>query len=584
MQGRPPTPEEELAAIRLADPSLTIELVAAEPEVVSPVAFAWDEHGRLYVAEMRDYPAAATGGRIKRLEDRDGDGRYEHAVVFADGLPYPNGVLPWNGGVLVTAAPDLLFLKDSDGDGKADVRKVILTGFGEGNQQLRVNSPTWGLDNWVYLANGRSGGVVRRPDDPAGKSCPIPRNDLRLRPATGEFEPVAGFSQFGLPRDDWGDRFPSWNTVPIRHVVLEDRPPTRSAIPGEARTVAEILDPADGGRIYSLSPTQRRFNAETVAFFNATCGPTIDRGGLLAGYRGHAFVCEPLSGVVHHRRLDPAGPTFVARRVEQGREFLASTHPWFRPVNLANGPDGALYLADFCRAWVEHPAFVPEAQRNSVDFREGHDRGRIWRIAPGANRGPGAACRPGSSDVPGLVAMLSHPNGWCRDTAQRLLFERQDPAAVAPLRALARTSPDPLARVHALWTLDGLNALDRETLRAGLRADDPHAREQAVRLAARDPSDHAPELSSLANDPDARVRLRVAVALGGLDTDAAREALAHLAARDGDSPWAASAILGGVLERTRRVSSRPSPARKPDWLDRVRTLHRLSAIPRGLRS
>lgn len=561
----PPTPEEERAAIRLADPSLTIDLVAAEPQVVSPVAFAWDEHGRLYVAEMRDYPASPTGGRVKRLEDRDGDGRYEHATVFAEGLPFPNGVLPWNGGVLVTAAPDLLFLKDNDGDGKADVRKVVLTGFGEGNQQLRVNSPTWGLDNWVYLANGRSGGAVRRPDDPTAKSVPIPRNDLRLRPATGEFEPVAGFSQFGLPRDDWGDRFPSWNTVPLRHVVLEDRPPSRAAIPGEARTVADILDPADGGRIYSLSPSQRRFNAETVAFFNATCGPTIYRGDLLRGDRGDAFVCEPLTSVVHHRRLDPAGPTFVARRVEQGREFLASSHPWFRPVNLANGPDGALYLADFCRAWVEHPAFVPEAQRHSVDFREGHDRGRIWRIAPRATREPRTPCRPGSSDAAGLVAMLSDPNGWRRDTAQRLLVERQDPASVAPLRALAKTAPSPLPRVHALWTLDGLNALDRETLRDGLRADDPHVREQAARLAVRSPSDYAAELPTLADDPDARVRLRAAVALAGLDADAAREALARLAARDGDSPWAASAILDGVGANPMQFLSTLA-TRQPAWL------------------
>ena len=169
----PPSVNEARAAFRLADPSLTIDLIAAEPDVVSPVAFAWDEFGRLFVAEMTDYPAAPTGGRIKLLEDRDRDGHYEQVHVFAEKLPYPNGVLPWNGGVLVTAAPDLLFLKDIDGDGKADVRRVVLTGFGEGNQQLRVNSPTWGLDNWVYLANGRSGGAVRRPGDPVASAVPI---------------------------------------------------------------------------------------------------------------------------------------------------------------------------------------------------------------------------------------------------------------------------------------------------------------------------------------------------------------------------------------------------------------------------
>ncbi len=460
---------------------MTIDLIAAEPDVVSPVAFAWDEFGRLFVAEMTDYPAALTGGRIKLLEDRDRDGRYERVTVFAEKLPYPNGVLPWNGGVLVTAAPDLLFLKDTDGDGKADVRRVVLTGFGEGNQQLRVNSPTWGLDNWVYLANGRSGGAVRRPGDPATSAVPIPRSDLRLKPDSGHFEPVAGFSQFGLPRDDRGDRFPSWNTVPIRHVVLENRVFARDDGRAATKTVADILDLNDGGRIYSLAPSQRRFNAETVAFFNATCGPTIYRGDAIKdSYQGHAFICEPLTGVVHHRRLDADGPTFVGRRVESGREFLASTHSWFRPVNLATGPDGALYLADFCRAWVEHPAFVPEKLRNSVDFREGHEYGRLWRIASQGKPVHAPTCRPGEDDLAGLLAHFVHPNGWCRDTSQRLLVERKAAAAIVPLRRLARSSPVALARVHALWTLEGLDALDTDTLRAGLSDRDPMVREQAA--------------------------------------------------------------------------------------------------------
>ena len=537
-----PTPDEERAALRLADPNLRIELVASEPAVVSPVALAWDERGRLYVAEMSDYPVAPPGGRIKCLEDRDGDGRYEHATVFAEGLPYPNGVLAWNGGVLVTAAPDLLYFKDKDGDGRADEKRVVVTGFGEGNQQLRVNSPTWGLNNWVYLANGRSGGAVRRPGDAPEKAVPITRNDLRVRPATGVVEPVAGFSQFGLPRDDWGDRFPSWNTVPLRHVVLETRPGDTAAAGG--KSVADILELSDGGRVYSVAPRQTRFNAETVTFFNATCGPTIYRGDLLgAAYLGHAFVCEPLTSVVHHRRLEPVGPTFVARRVEQGREFLASTHSWFRPVNLATGPDGALYVADFCRAWVEHPAFVPEALRNSVDFREGHDRGRIWRIAAAASRP--RTTRLGD-DPAELVAALEHPNGWVRDTAQRMLVERHDDSAAAALRALVRGSARAVARVHALWVLAGIDALDRETLRAALRDDHAHVREQAVRLAEPRAKQYLADLVPLAADTDERVRLRTAVALGTVDDENARDALARIAGREADSPWTAQAILDGL--------------------------------------
>ncbi len=543
----PPTPEESFAALKLADPTLVVELVASEPAIADPVAIAWDERGGLFVVEMTDYPAAAPNGRIRRLEDRDGDGRNEHAATFAEGLPYPSGVLPWNGGVLVTAAPDLLFLKDSDGDGRADVREVILTGFFEGNQQLRVNSPTWGLDNWVYLANGRSGGAVRRPGDPAEKAVPIPRSDLRVRPSTGEFEPVAGFSQFGLPRDDWGDRFPSWNTVPIRHVVLEDRVLARNPALAGSRTVADILDLTDGGRIYSLAPAQARFNAETVAYFNATCGPTIYRGDLLGqDHAGHAFVCEPLTSVVHHRRLDPDGPTFAARRVEEGREFLASTHPWFRPVNLATGPDGALYVVDFCRAWVEHPAFVPEGQRDSVDFREGHDKGRIWRIARREGGAQPRSSRLADATVDDLVASLAHPNGWQRDTAQRLLVERREFGAAPTLRELARSSPNRLGRVHALWTLDGLGVLDTATLRASLGDPDPRVREQAARLAESRAGDCLEELLPLAEDSDPRVRLRAAIALATVGDGPAREALARVAARDADSPWTATAILGGL--------------------------------------
>ena len=362
----------------LADPELTIELVASEPEVTSPVAIAWDEEGRLFVAEMLDYPTATTSGRIRMLEDRDGDGRYEHATVFADGLPFPNGVLPCFGGVLVTAAPNIWFLRDQDGDGRADERQVVLTGFGEGNTQLRVNGLHWGLDNWIYAANGRSDGEVRRPDDPPtarGRLDPAPRrcgSDSHAAVGTGRghagrrrFEAIAGFSQFGLAHDDWGNRFPSWNTIPIRHVVLEQQALDRNPYLAETSSVASILDMADGGRIFAISPPQPRFNRESVAFFNASCGP-LDRARaacLPDRYHGNAFVCEPLTNLVHRRVLEPAGVTFIARRVEQGREFLASSDPAFRPVNLANGPDGALYVVDMYRELVEHPQFVPEPAR-----------------------------------------------------------------------------------------------------------------------------------------------------------------------------------------------------------------------------
>jgi putative membrane-bound dehydrogenase-like protein len=577
--GQPPRPpSEEQAAFALADPALTIELVASEPEVASPVAIAWDEEGRLFVAEMLDYPTATTSGRIRMLEDRDDDGRYERATVFADGLPFPNGVLPCYGGVLVTAAPNIWFLRDTDGDGRADERRVVLTGFGEGNTQLRVNGLTWGLDNKIYVANGRSDGEVRmtteRPEDPVS----IRRRDVRFcfepelkkdvhRPIAFDVEAIAGFSQFGLPHGDWGDRFPSWNTIPIRHVVLEQEALDRNPYLAETSSVAEILDPADGGRIFGISPPQARFNRESVAFFNASCGPLIERGGLLpAAYHGNAFVCEPLSNLVHRRVLEPSGVTFIARRVEQGREFLASTDPAFRPVNLANGPDGALYVVDMYRELVEHPQFVPEPARDAVDFRRWHDRGRIWRIRPKSMPAGAVIRRPNllKADDRILVALLGDRNAWWRNTAQRLLVERgttermnPNPTSEPLLIAVLKESPNPLARLHALWTLEGMGsgAVWAEFLEAVTRMTsdpNPGLREHALRIPSVYTELPTEKLVRLAEDPAIRVRFQVALMLGDrCDVEtAALKALGRIAARDAADPWMRLAILSGLADRS----------------------------------
>lgn len=492
---QPKTPADELASFHLADTNLVVELVAAEPDVISPVAMCWDADGRMFVAEMSDYPMGPAGGKIKLLEDRDGDGRYERVTVFADKLNFPNGVLPWNGGVLVTAAPDILFLKDTDGDGRADERHVLLTGFGQGNQQLRVNGLTWGLDNWVYGANGRSDGEVHPVEVLAGsdwakvgtalaRTNSIRGHDFRFRPGTGEFEAIAGRSQFGQTRDDWGNRFLSWNTMPIRHEVIPERYLKRNPHLDTSECVADLLPPDDTGQIFPLTPPPLVFNNESASYFNALAGLTIFRGDALGEkYRGNAFMGEALRNLIHRRVLEPSGVTFIARRGETNAEFLASTDPWFHPVNFATAPDGALYFADFYRQFVEHPDYVHgEGIKEKIEWRTGAEHGRIWRIREKKTKlktAPPNLSRMQSAD---LVKQFSNRNAWWRDTAQRLLVQQNDKSVVPALREMAKVSAYPIPKIHALWSLDGLGEIEKEILIVGLKSSDARIQEQALRL------------------------------------------------------------------------------------------------------
>ena len=504
----PLTPEQELATFQLADPELRVELAASEPEVISPVAITFDARGRMFVAEMTDYPLGPEGGQIRCLEDRDADGRFETATVFASKLSYPNGVLPWNGGVLVTAAPDILFLRDTDGDNRADERRVMLSGFGAGNQQLRVNGLIWGLDNWVYGANGRSDGTVR--------GVSLKGHDFRFRPATSEFETLAGRSQFGLARDEWGNRFLSWNTIAVRHEVIPEhyllRQPSFSGIEG----IFDITEPGDKGDVFPLTPAPLTFNKESTSHFNALAGLTI--------YRGDAYVGETLRNLVHRRRLIADGPTFVARRVERGKEFLASTDSWFHPVNFANGPDGALYVVDFYRQWVEHPHYVPEKLRDSQAWRTGAEHGRIWRVANKAENLNRATPRLNQATTGELVEALKHANPWWRDTAQRLLIERQARDAI-PLLKIVLQQTNPIPAIHALWILEEFNALDDKLL-----AQATHTREHAVRIAER--RGFVPDMRS-----DSRLDLQLILSLGEIKGTEASNRLAQFAAKYSGSRW-----------------------------------------------
>lgn len=575
------SPADELATFRFADPALSAELVAAEPLVSSPVALAWDETGHLFVAEMRDYPKDHDGGSVRRLEDRDGDGRYETATVFADRLPFPNSVLPWNGGVLVTAAPDLWFLKDTDGDGVADERRVLFTGFGTGNQQLRVNGLYWGLDGWVYGANGRSDGEIRPGGDSNAPAVSLRGRDFRFRPDTGEFETLAGRSQFGHTRDDWGNRFLSWNTIPLRHEVIPDAFLARNPATAAADPLQDCLPPGDRGEVFPLTPPPLVFNNESGSHFNALSGLHIFRGNALGpNYAGNAFVGESLRNLVHRRVLVPDGPTFRAERREVGNEFLASTDPWFHPVGFATGPDGALYVADFYRRFVEHPDWVAREMRERTPWSEGREYGRLWRIRrrdvvpkhdlpAGINNSPSLAS---------LVANLNHVNGWHRDTAHRLLLGRRDPEAIPLLEQaiLTRASMTPegkVASLHAWSVLGGTSLAVLRAASSGTQGPLNAAAAQLIgqALARINAVPGASEANSvtqlqeltrmLTRHPEPQVRLSALLARGSFQNDAVRESELASVSTDTTNHWLLLALASS--SRSPELAARALPAPIP---------------------
>jgi putative membrane-bound dehydrogenase-like protein len=565
-QGGPLAPAQALRQFRIA-PGLRIELVAAEPEIESPVAMAFDEDGKLWVVEMRDYPngpepGRPPEGRIRILEDRDGDGRYEYSRIFAEHLLFANGLMLWKGGVVVTAAPYILFLKDSDGDGRADQRDILYEGFTAQNPQLRVSHPILGLDNWVYVANGLRGGKVKRHGQDGAKLVNISGRDFRFDLVHDRHQAISGMGQYGNTFDDWGRRFVCDNQHHLRHVVLPNRYLARNpylAVTAVLEDVSELQPGplSSGGQVYPLSRNWTTSNLH-AGRFTAACGVTIYRGDLLpAEHRGAAFTCEPTGNLVHEEILRPHGATFRSRPARAKVEFLATPDDWFRPVALAHGPDGALYVVDMYRAVIEHPDYMPPELKRRPDLTLGKDRGRIWRIVPEGTRIPpqkGATrnqMRPNLSRAAttDLVPLLGDANAWRRVTAQRLLLERQDHAAVTPLRKLCTDADQPLARVHAAWLLEGLNALDAELVVRLLHDEHPRVREQALILGERWlPSSDAIQRESLAlaADADPRVRYQVALSLGEWGDERIVPALTKIAIAGVEDRWTRIAVASAV--------------------------------------
>ncbi len=579
-------------------PGFRLELVAGEPLVRDPIEIGFDADGRMFVVEMIDYSELRDTrphlGRVRLLEDTDGDGYFETSRVFADDLPWPTGVFCAQGGIYVAATPDILFLQDTDGDGRADRRAVVFTGFAidyapyrtnQLNVQAMLNSFRWGLDNRIYGCTAPNGGEITSPRWTNLPAVNVRGRDFAFDPRTLVLTAEAGGGQYGMSFDDRGRRFTCNNSDHLRVFMYETRYADRNphfSLPPALESIA-VDGPA--AEVYRTSPEEpwrvlrTRWRVSGVApgliegggrasgYFTSATGLIVYRGDAWPeDYVGDVFVADCGSNLIHRKKLRADGVSLRAERPadEQRTEFLTSTDIWFRPVQLANAPDGALYVVDMYREVIEHPWSLPPGIKKHLDLNSGNDRGRIYRIVPEGFR-PRSPPRLSRADLPELVRTLAHRNAWHRETAARLLYERQDRSAVPLLENLARESDSALGRLHALYALAGLNALRTDLLLAALGDPDDRVRQHAVRLAepraarADAPAALVSRLLALAGDPSPHVRYQLAFTLGELRSPERVPALAEIVRRDATDRWVRAAVLSSLSEGALELLERIAP-------------------------
>ncbi|MEX2640560.1 MAG: PVC-type heme-binding CxxCH protein [Balneolales bacterium] len=568
-----------------------VELFAGEPLIEDPAAMEVDEQGRVYVVEMRSYPLDGSGlGRVKLLEDSSGDGLPDSYTVFADSLMFPNGIMRWKQGVLVTDAPHLYYLEDTTGDGIADKKEIMLTGFARSNPQHNFNTPLYGLDNWIYLANngtigtdtyadlfgdrgsevgfyGREDGV-RLPPNAGGRN-------VRFRPGTRELEMCSASAQFGHTFDGRGRHFLNSNSSHHYHEVLGKKYAGRNPhLPGHS-VVHYTPEHGNAADVYPITMNPEHQLLTDRGVFTSASGLTWYLGGAFPEvFDRVTFTAESVHNLVHADVVEDEGIVSTARRLTEGREFLASTDAWFRPVNFYIGPDGALYILDYYRPIVEHPQWMDEQTLQTRDLYEATSRGRIYRVVPADMDGPRwtNSLSLDTAPVRELAGHLESRNIWWRKNAQRLLVDRNDPSAAEALAELVVESDHPAARLHALWTLEGLGRLGDDLIARGLEDEDAGVRENAVKLAEGrlEANAHlAGMLTEMAGDPDAGVRYQLALTLGDLTTDRAGEIREQMLFDEIEDPWMQIAILSGksirpdLMQRSlQRLGGEQTPGRR----------------------
>jgi len=542
-----------------------MEVVAAEPLVEHPVAMSFDADGRAWVAEMRSYMPNVEGegenaptGRISVLDDTDGDGRMDKVTRFMENLVLPRAVLPTRGGALVAVPPKLMFCRDTDGDGKANEQTVIAQDYGAGgNPEHQPNGLMPALDNWIYSA----------------------KYTKRVRYVGGQWmldvHPMLG--QWGISQDDYGRLFHNTNTDQLRASVIpphyaERNPNYRVAGANEQIAKSQAVWPAhptavDRGYLRTLMRDDG-----TLRAFTSACAPIVYRGGTFPEeFTGNVFVLEPAANLIKRNILSESEGALSAKDANpEGTEFIRSDYERFRPVNGCVGPDGALYVVDMHHGLIQHKTYLTTYCKDQYLQRELEKHmgtGRIYRIiADGAERFPRP--RLSTATTAQLVETLAHANGWWRDMAQRLLVERDDHRAIPLLRKFAASHENPLARLHALWTLEGMRITDPKLILPALSDREPKIRAAAIRLA--EPLLNSPiakdvltQLTDLAGDESADVRLQFTLTVSGLGTEESDAAVAKLLTADASSRLMRDAALSGL--RGRELAFLQRLLSSPNW-------------------
>lgn len=557
-------PSQALDAFEIAD-GFQIELVASEPLIADPVAMEIDEYGRMYVVQMHGYPLDISGsGKIKLLSDEDGDGKMDKSITFAEGLTLPTGILRWKKGVLVTDPPNVLYLEDTNADGKADIQDTLLTGFALSNPQHNVNNPILGLDNWIYIGNeqaittqlyqeefGDRGGDIHYVNRPNGTRLPenARGRSVRMRPDRMGLETISSTTQFGHTFDVYGRHFLVSNAEHIYHEVIAAPYLIRNQDLLVSSAVEYISNHGNAADVFPITKNPEHQLLTDVGVFTSACGLTFYSGGLFPSpFDSIAFVAEPVSNIIHADFIRDKGTSFTAGRLYSEREFLASTDSWFRPVNMYVGPDGALYVVDYYRQIIEHPEWMAEEVVKSGALYNGKDQGRIYRISPIGTKPAtwSQGLKLGDATNKELVDVLADSNIWWRRNAQRLLVDRMAVDVVPDLVNLTKDLEAPLGRLHALWTLEGLGELKEEQLVSALQDPIPGIRENAIRLTEHNllnSTSLISALQALQNDPDSKVRFQLLSTLGFVDTPQAAAIRKNILFRDLEDPWMQIAAL-----------------------------------------